>query len=126
MTIFPSSAVNALRAIMLREAMEAAGVDGLLLYGNNWHAGYALRPGWGVGIILVVVGYDTRTTEATVQAVIRAEQIEDRCDRGGAVLQRDVTHRNVPCHDIGVLGRDETVGRGAAEIGKFHLANQYV
>ena len=35
MTSFPSSAVNALRAIMLREAMEAAGVDGLLLYGNN-------------------------------------------------------------------------------------------
>jgi Xaa-Pro dipeptidase len=35
---------------MLREAMEAAGVDGLLLYGNNWHADF-LRFATDFGIL---------------------------------------------------------------------------
>ena len=84
------------------------------------HAGHALGPGRRVRLVLVVVRCDAAAAEATVQAIIGAQQIEHRRDRRRPVLQRQGAHRNVTRHDIGMLGRDEAIGRGAAEIGKRH------
>jgi Xaa-Pro dipeptidase len=47
---FAVSAAYRARTDDLRRAMEAAGVDGLLLYGNNWHADF-LRYGSDFGVV---------------------------------------------------------------------------
>ena len=85
------------------------------------HAGHALGPGRRVRLVLVVVRCDASAAETTVQAIIGAQEIEHRRDRCRPVLQRQGAHRNVTHHDIRMLGRDKTIGRGAAEIGKRHL-----
>ena len=90
------------------------------------HAGDVLRPRRGERLVLVIIQRDVVATEAAVEAVIGADQVEHRGDQGVSVAQGQAADGNVTHKNVRMFGGGEAVGGGAAEIREGHRCRRVV